>query len=86
MIYRPLHDAVENNHVEVARLLLAYGADPSIATYSGLTPLKLAHSKKMIEFLRGTYHFFLFFICKKIVESDLCILCVFLHPHIRLLD
>lgn len=51
--YRPLHDAVENDHVEVVRLLLSYGADPTIATYSGLEPMKLARSPMMAEFLQG---------------------------------
>lgn len=50
---RPLHDAVENDHVEIVRLLLSYGADPTIATYSGLEPMKLARSPMMAEFLQG---------------------------------
>ena len=32
---RPLHEAVENGYPEVARLLLTYGADPALTTYSG---------------------------------------------------
>lgn len=41
-VYRPLHEAAENGFVEMIRLLLSYGADPMLATYSGLTPLSLA--------------------------------------------
>lgn len=50
---RPLHDAVESDQIELVRLLLSYGADPTIATYSGLTPLKLSRSKRMLQFLKG---------------------------------
>lgn len=39
---RPLHEAVENGHIELARLLLAYGADPSLLTFGGLSWLALA--------------------------------------------
>ena len=34
MVYfynRPLHDAIENNHIELVRLLLSYGAEPNIS-------------------------------------------------------
>lgn len=40
--YRPLHEAAENGFTELIRLLLSYGADPLLATYSGHTPLSLA--------------------------------------------
>lgn len=40
--YRPLHEAAENGATELVRLLLSYGADPLLATYSGQTPLMLA--------------------------------------------
>jgi hypothetical protein len=39
---RPIHEALQNGHGEVVRLLLSYGADPQLATYSGLSPLALA--------------------------------------------
>lgn len=45
-IYRPLHEAVENGDVHLVRLLLSYGADPTLATYSGQSPLSLATDKK----------------------------------------
>lgn len=41
MNFRPLHEASENCHVEVMRLLLSYGADPLLVTYSGQTPEEL---------------------------------------------
>lgn len=44
---------MENDHIEVVRLLLSYGADPLLATYAGRTPLKIARSKKMKAFLKG---------------------------------
>lgn len=51
---RPLHDAVENDHLEIVRLLLSYGADPTLATYSGRTIMKMTHSELMEKFLTGT--------------------------------
>lgn len=37
-----MHEAAENGFTELIRLLLSYGADPLLATYSGYTPLSLA--------------------------------------------
>lgn len=51
---RPLHDAVENDHLAIVRLLLSYGADPTLATYSGRTIMKMTHSELMERFLTGT--------------------------------
>lgn len=48
---RPIHDAVENDHLEVVRVLLSYGADPTLATYSGRGLLKMTHSDSMERFL-----------------------------------
>lgn len=48
---RPLLEAVENNHLEIVRLLLSFGADPTLATYGGQTPLSLSTSEDMTEFL-----------------------------------
>ncbi|XP_068106078.1 BCL-6 corepressor-like protein 1 isoform X2 [Hyperolius riggenbachi] len=48
---RPIHDAVVNDNLETVWLLLSYGADPTLATYSGQTPLKLANSDPMRTFL-----------------------------------
>lgn len=38
VIFRPLHEACENSHIEMIRLLLAYGADPLLGTYAGRLP------------------------------------------------
>ncbi|KAM5146417.1 BCL-6 corepressor-like protein 1 isoform 2-T2 [Mantella aurantiaca] len=48
---RPIHDAVVNDNIETVWLLLSYGADPTLATYSGQTPIKLASSEAMRTFL-----------------------------------
>ncbi|XP_073498309.1 BCL-6 corepressor-like protein 1 isoform X2 [Phyllobates terribilis] len=48
---RPIHDAVVNDNLETVWLLLSYGADPTLATYSGQTPMKLASSEAMRMFL-----------------------------------
>lgn len=50
---RPIHDAVENDHLDVVRILLSYGADPTLATYSGRSLLKMTHSETMESFLTG---------------------------------
>ncbi|KAJ8966941.1 hypothetical protein NQ317_011549 [Molorchus minor] len=39
--------------VEIARLLLSYGADPTLATYSGLTPLALTNDEATKDFLKN---------------------------------
>ncbi|NXA29855.1 BCOR protein, partial [Ibidorhyncha struthersii] len=52
---RPIHDAVENDHLEIVRLLLSYGADPTLATYSGRTIVKMTHSELMETFLTGPW-------------------------------
>ena len=44
---------MDNDHLEVARLLLSHGADPLLATYSGRTPMKAARYPKMRAFLKG---------------------------------
>uniref|UniRef100_A0A5F8G5Z3 BCL6 corepressor like 1 n=1 Tax=Monodelphis domestica TaxID=13616 RepID=A0A5F8G5Z3_MONDO len=48
---RPVHDAVVNDNLETIWLLLSYGADPTLATYSGQTAMKLASSDAMKTFL-----------------------------------
>lgn len=50
---RPVHDAVANDNLETMWLLLSYGADPTLATYSGQTAVKLATSEVMKRFLCG---------------------------------
>ncbi|XP_048192799.1 BCL-6 corepressor-like protein 1 [Perognathus longimembris pacificus] len=49
---RPVHDAVVNDNLETIWLLLSYGADPTLATYSGQTAMKLASSDTMKRFLK----------------------------------
>lgn len=53
VIFRPIHDAVENDNVEMVRLLIVFGADPTLATYGGLSPEKIAHSDKMRSLITG---------------------------------
>lgn len=48
---RPIHDAVASDNLPIVWLLLNHGADPTLATYSGQTALKLAHSSGMKTFL-----------------------------------
>ncbi|KAK1346426.1 hypothetical protein QTO34_000282 [Cnephaeus nilssonii] len=48
---KPVHDAVVNDNLETIWLLLSYGADPTLATYSGQTAMKLASSDTMKRFL-----------------------------------
>ena len=50
-LFRPLLEAAENDHLELVRLLLSYGADPRLATYGGQTPLGLSISDTMHNFL-----------------------------------
>ncbi|XP_063046581.1 BCL-6 corepressor-like protein 1 [Engraulis encrasicolus] len=49
---RPLHDAVAADNLPAAWILLTHGADPTLATYSGQTVVKLAHSPSMKSFLK----------------------------------
>ncbi|XP_059918918.1 BCL-6 corepressor-like protein 1 isoform X1 [Gadus macrocephalus] len=48
---RPIHDAVASDNLPIVWLLLNHGADPTLATYSGHTAVKLAHSPNMKTFL-----------------------------------
>jgi ankyrin repeat protein len=52
LLYRPIHDAVENDHLEMLRLLLSYGADPTLATYAGRSLIKIARSERMLKFIK----------------------------------
>lgn len=56
LLVRPLHDAVENDHLEVVRFLLACGADPTLTTYSGRRPISMTHSAVMETFLEGKWY------------------------------
>ncbi|ELU01991.1 hypothetical protein CAPTEDRAFT_170616 [Capitella teleta] len=52
---RPIHDAVDNDRLEMTRLLLSQGADPFIANYAGRTPAKLARSPAMKALIQGYF-------------------------------
>ena len=52
---RPIHDAAEGGHVAVLRVLLSYGADPLLATYSGSTALSCAKEPNTRVFLEGVW-------------------------------
>ncbi|NXX73576.1 BCOR protein, partial [Urocolius indicus] len=65
---RPIHDAVENDHLEIVRLLLSYGADPTLATYSGRTIVKMTHSELMETFLTGQWPHCT---CSSLLSADL---------------
>ena len=39
---RPIHDAAENGDCLILRLLLSYGGDPTLTSYTGETTLQLA--------------------------------------------
>lgn len=49
----PLHLAVINDSVEVARMLLANGAEPAVRDAKGVAPIHCARSSEMIEALIG---------------------------------
>ena len=51
---RPVHAAVRGNDVQLVRLLLACGADPTLPTHRGATLWQLASSHDMTDFLAGT--------------------------------
>uniref|UniRef100_A0A8C2WP54 Uncharacterized protein n=1 Tax=Cyclopterus lumpus TaxID=8103 RepID=A0A8C2WP54_CYCLU len=59
--YTALHEASSRGWTQIVQmllkhvwLLLNHGADPTLATYSGHTPVKLAHSPGMKTFLTGS--------------------------------
>lgn len=53
---RPIHDAAEGGHVSVLRVLLSYGADPLLATYSGNTAIRCTKEPNARAFLEGACH------------------------------
>jgi len=53
-----LHDATEKGNIAVIRLLLSYGADPNIATYTGALPIDCTRDEKIRNFLKGNIFFF----------------------------
>ena len=52
----PLHDAARFGHLAVAKTLLSAGADPSLVSKEGYTPLGLAsryHKDELVDLLRS---------------------------------
>ncbi len=49
----PLHAAVDGGHVDVTRVLLKYGADPTVIKYEQLPPLHLACSQGKLDVVQA---------------------------------
>ena len=54
-VRRPIHDAAEGGQIDVLRLLLSYGADPTLATYAGSTAFVCAKETNTKHFLQGSW-------------------------------
>jgi len=50
--WTPLHDAVLNNQLETAKLLMVYGADLNAKTYDGRLPIDLAYDEEIKQAIR----------------------------------
>lgn len=50
--YTPLHEACSRGRIDIARLLLMYGANPSETAHSGIRPLHEATENGYIEIVR----------------------------------
>ena len=50
--YTPIHEAVNNGHSKVLKLLVDHGGDPNCSANSGYTPLHLAVSSGHVNCIR----------------------------------
>lgn len=55
VFFRPFHDAVEYDHLEMTRLMLACGADPLLSKFSGRAVMNMIRSEKMGKFMNGKF-------------------------------
>ena len=58
-MFRPIHDAAENGDFSIVRLLLSYGADPSLTSYTGETAVQLADdspdTKRLLQVILNNF-------------------------------
>jgi ankyrin repeat protein len=52
-VSRPIHDAADNGKTDSLRLLIAYGADPFISTYSGRSVIDCAKRTEAKDYIKG---------------------------------
>lgn len=52
-IFRPIHDAADHGKIDTLRLLMAYGADPFITTYSGRSVVDCAKRAEAKDYING---------------------------------
>ena len=50
--WTPLHLAANRGHLEIAKLLMVYGADLNARTHDGQLPIDLAHNEEMRQAIR----------------------------------
>ena len=50
--WTPLHEAADYDHLEIAMLLMSYGADLNAKTNNGQLPIDFAHSEEMKQAIR----------------------------------
>lgn len=51
--FRPIHDAADNGKIDSLRLLMSFGADPFISTYSGRSVLECAKRRQTKDYIAG---------------------------------
>jgi ankyrin repeat protein len=50
--YTPLHTACQRGNLEIAKMIIAAGADPNVTDVNGVTPLRLAIGSDNVELIR----------------------------------